>query len=184
MWEALTASAAAFIGTNIDDSLILMLLFAQASGRAEKRRIVAGQYLGLGLLTAVSLLGAVGLGQVPGQYLRLLGLVPIALGIRAWLRRKEEETAEAKGTGVLPVAALTIANGGDNIGVYIPLFAGFTGAQLAVTAAVFAAMTGLWCLLGARLAALPQVQEAIRRWKGVLVPVVFILLGLSILLSV
>ena len=184
MFEAMLSAVAAFAGTNIDDIFILMLLFAQCGDRADRWRVTAGQYLGIGVLTAVSMLCALGLGQVPEQYLRLLGLVPILLGVRAWLRRKEEETAEAKGSGVLSTAALTIANGADNIGVYIPLFAGFTGTQLAVTAAVFATMTGLWCLLGAKLADLPRVQAVIGRWKSVLVPAVLILLGLSIILSV
>lgn len=182
MVEALISSAAAFIGTNIDDIFILMLLFAQTADRVGKGRIAAGQFLGMGLLTAVSMVAALGLGMVPGRYLRLLGLVPIALGIRAWVGRHAEEETAMKGLGVVAVAALTVANGGDNLGVYIPLFARFNGTQLLVCAAVFAAMTALWCLLGAKLASLPRVQPVIRRWKGVLVPAVFVLLGVSILL--
>ena len=185
MLEALGASAAAFIGTNLDDILILMLLFAQAEDRAGKGRVAAGQYLGLGLLTAASMVCARGLKLIPAGYVRLLGLVPIALGVRAWLSRDQAAAdAPAKRMGVLPVAALTIANGGDNLGVYIPLFSGFGGRQLALCAVVFAVFCGLWCLLGAKLASLPRVQAAVRKWKGVLVPAVLILLGLSILLSV
>ena len=55
---------------------------------------------------------------------------------------------------------------------------------LAVTAAVFALLCGLWCLFAAKLASLPRVQAVIRNWKGILVPAVLILLGLSIILSV
>ena len=74
MSEALAASAAAFIATNIDDIFILMLLFAQTNDRIEKGRVAAGQYLGMVVLTAVSLLGAFGLGYVPSYYIRYLGL--------------------------------------------------------------------------------------------------------------
>ena len=183
MLQILAAAAAAFIGTNLDDLLILMLLFAQAEDRAGRRRIAAGQFLGIGVLTVVSTLCALGLGRVSGGYLRLLGLIPILLGLRAFMTRNHSEEAEdASAVGVLSTAALTIANGGDNLGVYIPLFAGYRAGQLAVTAAVFALLCGLWCLFAARLAALPRVQAVIRRWKGLLVPAVLILLGVSILL--
>jgi len=184
MVEILAAAAAAFVSTNLDDLFILMLLFAHSETRVEKYRIAAGQYLGLGALTVFSMLCALGLGYMPEQYLRLLGLVPVALGIRAWIRRQEEAENIGLQTGVLATAALTVANGGDNLGIYIALFAGFSVKGLIITVVVFTVFCGLWCLLGAKLAALPRVQAAIRRWKGILVPAVLILLGLSILLSV
>ena len=183
MLQVLAAAAAAFVGTNLDDLLILMLLFAQADDRAGRRRIAAGQYLGIGALTAFSMLCALGLGRVPGEYLRLLGLVPILLGLRAW-RTRNQPAETVSSVGVLSTALLTMANGGDNLGVYIPLFAGDTAGQLAVTAAAFALLCGLWCLFAAKLASLPRVQAVIRNWKGILVPAVLILLGLSIILSV
>jgi cadmium resistance protein CadD (predicted permease) len=42
---------------------------------------------------------------------------------------------------VASVAAVTIANGGDNIGTYAPLFATSTSSQVAVFIFVFAVMT-------------------------------------------
>lgn len=184
MWEAFAASIAAFAATNIDDLFVLMLLFGQAEARAARRKICLGQLLGIVVLTAVSVMCALGLGAVPKTWLRLLGLVPIALGIRAWVKHGDEAERVPSAVGLLSTALLTVANGGDNLGVYIPLFAGFDGGQLTLCAGVFAAMTLLWCLLGAKLAALPQVGAAIEKYKAVLVPMVLILLGLHILLSV
>lgn len=182
MFGTFWAAAAAFTATNLDDLFVLMLLFGQAENTGGRMRITAGQYLGIFTLTAVSMAAALGLGHIPPQYLRLLGLVPVALGIRAWVQREREEEDEGRGVGVLATAALTVANGGDNLGVYIPLFAGKPLAQLVGIAAVFGVMTGLWCLLSTKLASLPRVQQSIRRWKDILVPAVFILLGVSILL--
>ena len=180
MGEALLASVAAFAATNLDDLLVLMLLFGQAEDRLSRWKICLGQLLGIGVLTLASVVAALGLRMVPGQYVRLLGAVPILLGVRAWLDRDgDEESASA--AGVLSTALLTVANGGDNLGVYIPLLTGFSAGQLALCAAVFAVMTLLWCLLGSRLAALPRVGGFIGRYKGILVPAVFILLGVSIL---
>lgn len=183
MLGVISAAAAAFAVTNLDDLFVLMLLFGQAGGKGARLRIAAGQFLGLSLLTLVSVAAALGLGRVPEQILRLLGLVPILLGLRAWRTRNQPAEAVSS-VGVLSTALLTMANGGDNLGVYIPLLAGYAPGQLAVTAAVFALLCGLWCLLGAKLAALPRVQAVIRNWKGILVPAVLILLGLSIILSV
>lgn len=181
MTGVFAAAVAAFAATNVDDLFVLMLLFGQAENRKACLRIVAGQYLGVGLLTAASIAAALGLGLVPELYLRLLGIVPILLGIRAWCKREEQENA-VSAVGVLSTALLTVANGGDNLGVYIPLFAGYMPGELLVTALAFVLTCGLWCLLAGKLSALPGVQTAIRRWKGVLVPAVLIVLGVSILL--
>ena len=180
MWTSLAAAAAAFIATNLDDLLVLMLLFARAESRRGQLRVAFGQYLGLAILTVGAMLCARGLASLPEQYLRLLGLVPILLAFRIWRNREEEET-EPAAAGVLATAALTLANGGDNLGVYIPLFAGFSSRELAAAGLVFAVLCGLWCLMACGLAARPGVQHAIDRHKGWLVPVVFLLLGLSIL---
>lgn len=182
MLKAAITAAAAFAATNVDDLFVLMLLFGQAAHGAERRKIVAGQYVGVALLTAVSLVGALGLGRVPEGYLRLLGLIPLALGIRAWMDRDGGEETKTGALSVMAVAALTVANGGDNIGVYLPLFTGMDRGAKAVTVAVFALLCGLWCLLGSRLAALPALRQLLQRHKSWLVPLVLILLGVSILL--
>lgn len=182
MLENVVTAAAAFAATNVDDLFVLMLLFGQAENRPERRKIVLGQYLGIAVLTAVSLVGAAGLGLIAESRLRLLGLVPLALGIRAWLNRNREETTAVSALSVPAVAALTVSGGGDNIGVYLPLLARMDAGGKAAAVVVFALLCGLWCALGSRLAVLPVVEKIISRHKGWLVPAVFLLIGLSILL--
>ena len=41
------------------------------------RHIVIGQYLGIGVLTMVSIIGALGVSVVPDEYVGLLGSLPI-----------------------------------------------------------------------------------------------------------
>ncbi len=102
MITSLAASLIAFISTNIDDVFVLMLLFAQAEGRKSMKNISAGQYFGISVLVAVSILGAFGVQCMPQRYIALLGLIPIALGIREYLeykgakQEKEQEEAEEK----------------------------------------------------------------------------------------
>jgi cadmium resistance protein CadD (predicted permease) len=187
VFEGILTAALSFVATNLDDIVILMLLFSLAKAPGDYIAVTAGQFLGVGILTCAGLLGAVGLGLLPVAYLRWLGLVPLFLGIRGWIQRKEADSVEAlPGAGkgqVLSVALLTVANGGDNLGVWIPLFAGYSSAQRLMAAVVFAAMTGVWCFLGRNLSKLPGVNGFLQRNSRTLVPWVLMLLGLYILLA-
>jgi cadmium resistance protein CadD (predicted permease) len=82
---------------------------------------------------------------------------------------------------LIAVALLTMANGSDNIGVYLPLFARASAAEVAVTLITFAVGVGLWCLLAWQLTRLPAVALKLRRQGGWLVPLVLIALGVVVL---
>ena len=81
---------------------------------------------------------------------------------------------------VLTVASVTLANGGNNLGVYVPLFAA-NRHIIAIYAAVFAGRTGLWCLLGWKLVNNRIFGEKLRRYGQAILPVVLIALGAHIL---
>ena len=189
MLSIILTSALAFISTNVDDIFLLTLFFAQCRTLRSRLQVVAGQYLGIGVLTALSLLGACGFKLLPPAYLGLLGLVPITLGAKelvgSFRSRSEAESEEETSSsfGLLRVAAVTIAGGGDNLGVYIPLFSRFSARQLFYTTLIFALFTALWCFLAASLARLPRLQRGLRAYKHILVPLVLILLGISILID-
>ncbi len=78
------------------------------------------------------------------------------------------------------MAGVTVANGGDNLGVYIPLFASNPGA-IPVYAVIFAAMTGIWCAAGYALVNNPMAGSYVRRYGHLLPPFVLIALGAYIL---
>jgi len=80
---------------------------------------------------------------------------------------------------ILAVAGVTIANGGDNLGAYIPLFASTPNA-IPVYASVFAAMTAVWCMFGYLLVNNRFASSVIRRYGRVTLPFVLIALGLYI----
>lgn len=188
MLAKVIAAVTSFISTNIDDIFILMLFFAQVKS---KRCVVIGQYLGIGILTAVSLLGSSALQFIPEEYIRFLGVIPIVLGIKEWVACKksaEEEKSDAPTAKdsalqqILSVSLVTVANGADNIGVYIPLFAGYSLQQMFAVVAVFSVMVAFWCFLAQKLASLPVLKAGIEKYKHILVPIVFIALGIYILL--
>jgi cadmium resistance protein CadD (predicted permease) len=80
----------------------------------------------------------------------------------------------------LGVAAVTFANGGDNIGVYVPVFA-TTGITKYVI--VFLVLVAVWCAAGHSFATRPAVARALSRWGHVVLPVVLIGIGVLILLG-
>ncbi|MEU6790679.1 cadmium resistance transporter [Nonomuraea wenchangensis] len=186
-------AAGLFAVTNIDDLVLLALFFAQAAGhRGGAARIVLGQYLGFAAILAVSVAAALGATLLPEPVLPYLGLLPLALGVRAawraWRERNGgdgdgEEPGSPGGPGAPAVAAVTFANGGDNVGVYVPVFATSGPAGIAGYAAVFLVLVAVWCLAGRLFATRPLVARALSRWGHVLLPLVLIAVGLVILLG-
>ncbi|MEU8297443.1 cadmium resistance transporter [Micromonospora sp. NPDC048909] len=181
-----TAAGAAvvFAATDIDDIVILTLFFvaARTTGRPRRRQIVAGQYLGIGVLALASAVVAAGLLVVPDPWTGLLGLLPIALGVRALLDRDDEQTP-AVVSGTLGVAGVTIANGADNVAVYVPVFRALGPADSAVFLLVFVVLIALWCAAGAWLGGHPRVVRLVERAGHWLVPAIFVAIGLVILIG-
>ena len=73
----------AFVSTNIDDLSILMVFFA--TPRFPFSQIVLGQYIGMGSLMGVSLAGSFVTLLLPRGIIGLIGLFPIAMGIKELL---------------------------------------------------------------------------------------------------
>lgn len=177
---------AVFAGTNVDDIIILTVLFltSRAGGTPRPWQIVTGQYAGIAALVAVSALAALGLTVVPDQWVGLLGLVPFGLGARglvAALRSREADGEEERSTvvagGALSVAGVTVANGADNLSVYTPLFRTIGPASTLVTVAVFAVSVAVWCAAGAWLGSHAKVVRLVEKSGHWLVPAVFMVIG-------
>ena len=175
----------AFAATNIDDIFVLTLFFAQKN--LKRWHIVAGQYLGLAGLIAISLLGYFARLIIPQSWIGLLGLAPIAIGIKKfidWRQGKELNTEpKAHAASVFTVAAITFANGGDNIGIYVPLFANSDAAALLITLITFGALIAVWCLVGFYIGNHPTVNRVVDGYGHILVPFVLIGLGMYIILD-
>jgi cadmium resistance protein CadD (predicted permease) len=197
LFGTLGMAVVVFASTNVDDVFLLAAFFADPHLRG--RSVVLGQFLGIGALVAASAAAAWASLAVPDGYPALLGIVPLALGVhKLWALRtsgRDAATSDADlqvaeshaerrmHSQVLAVAGVTVANGGDNLGVYIPLFAR-EPSLIPLFAAVFAAMTALWCLLGYRLVQNRAIGASLRRFGHVLLPLVLIVLGLWILSGV
>jgi cadmium resistance protein CadD (predicted permease) len=185
-----SAAVGMFVGTNVDDLIVLTVLFlsARATGRPRRWYIWAGQYLGVTALVVVSVVAALGLTIVPDPWVGLLGLLPLALGIRGLLqavrsRGTDETAAPVVAGGLIAVAGVTIANGADNISVYTPVFRTIGAASTALTITVFAAGVALWCVAGSWLGSHQKVIRLVERYGHWLVPAVFMIIGLVIIIE-
>jgi cadmium resistance protein CadD (predicted permease) len=182
----LLLAASTFAVTNIDDLVILSMYFADA--RYTKKTIVTGQFCGILFLTAVSLTGLFAQVVIPERWIGLLGVFPIFLGVRDLLRRwksqhDNEEVPTARNS-FYEIAVVTIANGGDNIAVYTPLFSRTEISLIPLYVLCFLVLTGIWCFLGNYLVTHPSLGTATQRYGKLIFPWFLILLGLIILSSV
>jgi len=182
-------AVSAFAATNIDDLVVLMFFFA--AGKHEKNSVVTGQYLGFLSLVMVSSTTYFLHFIVPSYFLSLLGIFPVAIGFKKLvdLRRddnREKEDVELDGTSgywrnVFQVASVTFTNGGDNLGVYGPLFAGMSASNIFIVVMVFMVMVGVWCILAILMMENRFLQDKIEKYGHILLPFVLITLGLLIL---
>lgn len=180
----------AFIASNIDDTFILMMLFS--SLRFQTRHIVIGQFIGIGVLIIISTLGALIALVLSPFFIALMGLIPIAIGIKRLLEYERNQTTDnnktiqdkkrQKSIHFLAVSGITIANGGDDVGVFTPLFAKYnTIVEVSTLVAIFMGLTVVWCALTYYFVNHPVIATRINRIGVMTTPFVLIGLGLYIL---
>ena len=168
-------AAIMFAATNADDLVLLSLFFAQPDCRP--RQILLGQLAGIGALTAISYTAATLAVAVPHGWLPWIGVVPLYLGIR-WLRKKKDDDAPPIAGTWWAVAGITMANGGDNLGVYIPTFAIQSGIEKVITGITFLALTLVWCAVARMAVSHPTWGPMLSRICSRAAP--FVLIGLGI----
>lgn len=212
MISTIITAFVSFASTNIDDIFILTLFFSQINNNMKIKHIFIGQYLGIGFLTTISIIGALGVSIIPSEYVGFLGLVPIYLGVKAYFDYKKknkgnkelqnnintrntefEETTYMQekhrlnfarnfiNPSVIKVFSLTLANGADNIGIYVPLFTSMNLMGIIVTVIIFMLLIALWCFIALKLSERSLIQKNIEKYKHIFVPIIFICLGVFIL---
>jgi cadmium resistance protein CadD (predicted permease) len=184
---------AAFIASNIDDTFILVLLFSNLS--FQTRHIFIGQFLGIGVLIMISAMGSLIALVLSPYIIGLMGLIPIAIGIKRLVEHQDREWTTSKKKSfqddkrrsfilLLTVSAITISNGGDDIGVFTPLFARYnTPSEVTTLVIIFMAMTLVWCIITYYFVNHPLIATRIQRFGNIITPFVLIGLGLYILVD-
>ncbi len=183
----------AFIASNIDDTFILILLFS--SLRFQTRHIFIGQFLGIAILVMISALGSLIALVLPPFLVALMGFIPIAIGIKRLVELKERNQITRKNKilqddkrqgfiSLLMVSGITISNGGDDIGVFTPLFAKYnTVGEVTTLVTIFMAMTLVWCIFTYYFVNHPLIVTRVQRFGNIITPFVLVGLGLYILVD-
>ena len=182
--------ATAFVATNIDDLLILIAFFANS--RYPLRQIVLGQYTGMGALLALGIAGSLIAVIVPNNLIGLIGIFPIAIGIKELLEllkngdneESVKQLSRSRLKAYLPfltVAAVTFS-GGEEIGIYTSVFATYNEvSEIIIIVLGVMVLTGLWCAIAYHLVNRPVIASNIKRTGTVALPFVLIGLGVYIL---
>ncbi len=192
IFENIGIAGMVFASTNVDDFFLLLAFFAER--RSRKSQIVLGQYLGIGALVILSLAVSTGALLVPHRWIGLLGIVPLLLGLKELFqllkpvdpqtRRHLVDTTFVGRRTSLAIAGVTIASGGDNVGVYAPLFATMRATELGATVATFVVLVAVWCFVTNWLVKAGHTAMRHERALKFITPLVLILIGIWILWGV
>lgn len=185
--------ATSFAATNIDDLFILMAFFANRC-RFPISQVVLGQYVGMGALIAVGIVGSLIALVVPNNLIGLIGIFPIAIGIKELLELRkndhddeEEEPATKQPSQskwivaylpFLTVAAVTFS-GGEEVGIYTSVFAiNNEASEIIVIISVVMGLTGVWCGVASYLVNHSFIAD---RFRGIAIRILpFVLIGLGL----
>lgn len=194
-------AVSAFVATNLDDIFVLIAYFTHND--FNNVSVILGQYMGVTLLILISSLAYLFKFIIPPMYIALFGILPIIIGLKGLWSLKQDApkdllnesfTQNSLGNNellnsevsiykIFKVASITFSNGGDNIGVYAPLFASMSIFPLIFTLIIFMLMIGLWCFIGYLMVRNRIVGNKLKRYGHIILPFVLILIGFGVLLG-
>ncbi|OCQ92024.1 transporter [Oscillatoriales cyanobacterium USR001] len=194
------------VATTFDDNIYLTAFFSEVNRTFRPKHIVVGELLGFTVLVAISLVGFL-LGLViPQTWTGLLGILPILIGLKNLLNINKDDSAEDKSANLkinskfrgfdsrqrslwdvirdpqtYRVSSVTISNGGNNLGIYVPLFASSSIQNLSVIVPVCYFIVCCWLFMSYNLTRLPGIAFVLSRYAGKIFPFVLMWLGYRIL---
>ncbi len=179
--EVIVVGSLAFVGTMIDNFFAFAAQLA-LSDRARFRRLSIAQSLGVATLVVVAVSVGTLLRAVPLRWAGIFCLAPFAFAYHAW-RTRNAPVREKYRRGAFTTFSVSVALGGDNVAVWIPLLRANNVAHEILTVLVFA----VWELLfvtGARLiAGHARVVSFGEKYGHVVLPWLYIGLGILILVE-
>ena len=183
MGLVVAASIIAFLTTEMDSLAVMLVLFCGSDTCMKKVAVVLGRYSGLALLILGCFLYPDQL-SIPyiKEILALLGFIPIILGIFTGLSNRKNSVISVLWMCVFSVL-VTLANGGDNISLYISFFSSLGMREFYVFCFVFFLVQCVFCVASLAIVNVKSIKEYIEKAQYVLIPFLYIVLGLYILLA-
>src|SRR5699024_10308502 len=158
MIPTILTAAAVYVATGIDYLVILILLFSQVK-KGQVKHIWIGQYIGTAIVIGASLLVAQGVvNLIPQQWvIGLLGLLPLYLGVKMWIKGVEDEDESSIlslfSSGnfnqlFLTMTFIVLASSADDFSLYILYFTNLYMSVIFITVIVFLTMVADFCYAG------------------------------------
>jgi cadmium resistance protein CadD (predicted permease) len=168
----------AFLGTMVDNYFAFAAQLVLTE-RTRFRRV--GWAQGLGVVVIIALAAGLGslLAPVPVRWVGLLCVAPFGFALHAW--RHQSAPREQFRRGAVTTFVMTVALGGDNLAVWLPLLRANGVAHAALTVATFALWDIVFVLSAQRLASHPRVVTWGASHAPAFMPYVYVLLGVLIL---
>lgn len=178
-----------YIATSIDEIPVLFMLYKREAQKGKAGTVTFSYFAGTFLITAMSILAAMGLAQIPEKWIiGLIGLIPLVMGIKILLTG-EDDDEEEKAIGSarkiklywLQVFIITIALGADDFGVYIPLFTTLTAMEILQMLCVFFAGTAAICFAGFQLTKIEEITRFIEKYERFICGIIFSGIGIFVI---
>ncbi len=205
--NTLQAAMAVAMATTFDDNIYLTGFFSETNRHFRPVHVILGELLGFTALIGTSFFASRLLAKtVPLGIIGWLGMLPILIGIVNILQlvqpaHPRDLVAPSQSTPqqdgfvshrvavstalrqhhTYKVSAVTIANGGNNLSIYIPLMATSTSGAAMLTMLVCYGAVVSWLVLSFRLTRLPAVAIHLSRHARRVFPFVLMWLGYRIL---
>jgi cadmium resistance protein CadD (predicted permease) len=208
--ETIKIGLAAAVATTFDDNIYLTGFFSEVNRTFRPKHVVVGELIGFTALISISLVGfLIGLA-ISSDWIGLLGILPILIGLNnlRLLIVNKDESVENKSANLkqnarfrgfdsrerslldviqdrqtYKVSAVTISNGGNNLGIYIPLFASSSLQSLAVIIPICYLIICTWLFMSYNLTRTPGIALVLSRYASKLFPFVLMWLVLRIILD-
>ena len=181
-------TAAAFIGTNLDNLLLLLAFHNRYESHSVM--VTSGYIAGMVLIGAICLvIGEVG-DVIPTSYLGLLGIIPIAIGGKALMRLfRRPETGDPTGIAIensvhgvfLTVLVTQLSNGADSIITFSVLLAESSDSSDYLIMSAFLGMALIFGWLAFYSIKHRSISDFVSRYGNYVTPFILILVGAYIL---
>jgi cadmium resistance protein CadD (predicted permease) len=190
MFDVLTivaVAAGAFIGTNLDNLVLLVAFYARYGQHPD---MVSGGYAtGMFIIGIVSYVIGVTGGFIPVNYLGFLGLIPMLMGLHAVMQLLRQSQDSELDCGVIEdnrqavfmtVMATQLSNGADSTITFSVLMAESTAASDYLIVLTFLAMIAVFSRVAILSLRYQKLSNVLEKYGPYVTPFILILVGFYI----
>ena len=179
-------AAGAFMATNLDNLVLMIGLFGRYSDR--RRDVLFGYLVGMVIIAAVTFYVGKLAGTAPVEYLGLLGIVPVLIGVAELVRLfrnkgvvRDPVVPGAGSTAMVATLTAQLGNSTDTIITYSVLFSDANDLADYLVLAAFAGMALLLALVAYLALRHPWLSRPVQLYGHYITPLILITVGMYVL---